>query len=222
MVLGWAIYGTWNWKHDGYEILVHGDLNTRFFSHEIFWTRIARITRIFLAHGAFLREFFGTRISRISRILPSALWTWDFLNTNNTNNTNVILHTDLTDLGFLAFGSLWMTTRWVIDLLWLLTCCGYWLVVVIDSLWLLTCCGLNDKSKKISVSHAKHWQIREICEIRVLKNIRVIRLFVFKKTRVQKNLVFKMMGGSRWWVVHCGKWIHVIGVTHDRCDTWFW
>ena len=69
--------------------------------------------------------------------------------------------------------------------------------MVIDSLWLLTCCGLNDKSKKISVSHAKHWQIREICEIRVLKNIRVIRLFVFKKTRVQKNLVFKMMGGSR-------------------------
>lgn len=36
MAFGWAIYGTWNWKHDGYEILVHGDLNTRFFSHEIF------------------------------------------------------------------------------------------------------------------------------------------------------------------------------------------
>ena len=34
MALGWAIYGTWNWKHDGYEILVHGDLNTRFFEHE--------------------------------------------------------------------------------------------------------------------------------------------------------------------------------------------
>ena len=27
----------------------------------------------------------------------------------------------------------------------------------------------NDKSKKLSVSHAKHWQIREIREIRVLK-----------------------------------------------------
>ena len=157
MVVNGCNYGTWDWKHDGYEILVHGDLNTRFFEHEISWTRIARITRIFLAHGSHvshgfcLRHFeheifwtritritrmlFCTRISRISRILPTALWTQDFLNTNNTNNTNIILHTDLTDLGFLAFGSLWMTTRWVIDLLWLLTCCGYWLVMVIDLLW---------------------------------------------------------------------------------------
>ena len=63
----------------------------------------------------------------------------------------------------------------VIDSLWLLAYCGYWLIVVIDLLWLLACCGLNDKSKKMSVSHAKHWQIREICEIRVLNNIRVIR-----------------------------------------------
>ena len=178
MALGWAIYGTWNWKNDGYEILVHGDLNTRFFEHEISWTRIARITRIFLAHGAFLREFFGTRISLISRILSS--WC---LNTNLTNNTNFIWHTDIIFFahgsheshGFWAFGSLWMTTRWVIDSLWLLAYCGYWLVVVIGSLWLLTCYVLNDKSKKMSVSHAKHWQIREICEIRVLKNIRAIR-----------------------------------------------
>ena len=45
--------------------------------------------------------------------------------------------------------------------------------MVIDSLWLLACYVLNDKSKKISVSHAKHWQI---CEIRVQnKNIRAIR-----------------------------------------------
>ena len=64
--------------------------------------------------------------------------------------------------------------------------------MVIDLLWLLACYVLNDKSKKMSVSHAKHWQIREICEIRVHKNIRVIR-----KIRVQKNLVFKMMSGSR-------------------------
>ena len=70
--------------------------------------------------------------------------------------------------------------------------------MVIDSLWLLTCCGLNDKSKKISVSHAKHWQIREICEIRVLKNIRVIRVIrVQKKSRVQDDEWFKMMSGSR-------------------------
>ena len=61
--------------------------------------------------------------------------------------------------------------------------------MVIDSLWLLTCCGLNDKSKKISVSHAKHWQIREI---RVLKIIRVIRVI-----RVQNDEWFKMISGSR-------------------------
>ena len=64
----------------------------------------------------------------------------------------------------------------VVGLLWLLAYCGYWLVMVIGSLWLLTCYVLNDKSKKISVSHAKHWQIREICEIRVRnKNICAIR-----------------------------------------------
>ena len=158
MALGWAIYGTWDWKHDGYVILVHVDLNTRFFSHEIFWTRIARITRIFLAHGAFLREVFGTRISdfafgtlntrffwtRITRILfctrislSRILCSW-CLNTNLTNNTNFIWHTDIIFFahgsheshGFWAFGSLWMTAR-----------CGYWLVVVIGLLWLLTCCG---------------------------------------------------------------------------------
>lgn len=53
-------------------------------------------------------------------------------------------------------------------------------------------------------------------EIRVPKNIRVIRVI-----RVQKNLVFKMMSvqDDEWFI--CGKWIHVISVTHDRCDTWF-
>ena len=80
----------------------------------------------------------------------------------------------------------------VIGLLWLLTCYGYWLIVVIGSLWLLTRYVLNDKSKKMSVSHAKHWQIREICEIRVLKIIRVIRVI-----RVQNDEWFKMMSGSR-------------------------
>ena len=146
MALGWAIYGTWDWKYDGYEILVHGDLNTRFFSHEIFWTRITRITRI----------FFCTRISLISRILSS--WC---LNTNLTNNTNFIWHTDLiffsTRISLISRilslrlvvndNSLWLLTRcgyWlvvVIDLLWLLTRYGYWLIVVIDLLWLLTRCG---------------------------------------------------------------------------------
>ena len=83
--------------------------------------------------------------------------------------------------------------------------------MVIDSLWLLACCGLNDKSKKMSVSHAKHWQIREICEIRVrplssssmCKKLFVLfELFVFKKnscskkSRVQNDEWFKMMSGS--------------------------
>ena len=73
----------------------------------------------------------------------------------------------------------------------------------------------------MSVSHAKHWQIREICEIRVLKIIRVIRVIRVQKISCSKNLVFKMMSvqDDEWFI--CGKWIHVIGVTHDRCDTWF-
>ena len=160
MALGWAIYGTWNWKNDGYEILVHGDLNTRFFSHEIFWTRIARITRMFfctLEHEIFLNtnnsnntnnflhmellERGRTRISLISRILSS--WC---LNTNLTNNTNIFCtqisffkHTDLTDLTDLE-PSARCERQFVvvIDSLWLLARCGYWLVVVIDLLWLLT------------------------------------------------------------------------------------
>ena len=49
----------------------------------------------------------------------------------------------------------------------------------------------------MSVSHAKHWQIREIREIRVLENIRVIRVIrVQKKSRVQDDKWFKMMSGS--------------------------
>ena len=135
--------------------------------HSIFfWTRIIRITRM----------FFGTWIS----LFALDVWTRDFfLNTNFTNKTNVFWHTDLTDLTDLepsarcewqlvvVVDSLWLLTRcgyWlvvVIDSLWLLTHCGCWLIVVIGLLWLLTCYVLNDKSKKISVSHAKHWQIRE-------------------------------------------------------------
>ena len=76
-----------------------------------------------------------------------------FLNTNFTNKTNVFWHTDLTDLtdfepsARCEWHSLWLLTRcgyWlvvVIDSLWLLIHCGCWLVVVIDSLWLLACCG---------------------------------------------------------------------------------
>ena len=140
----------------------YGTLNTRFFYTRFFWTRITRITRI----------FFGTRIS-LSRILCS--WC---LNTNLTNNTNFIWHTDLIFLSTrISLISRILSLRLVVNdsSLWLLSRCGYWLIVIIDSLWLLTRYDLNDKSKKISVSHAKHWQIREICEIRVLKNIRAIR-----------------------------------------------
>ena len=59
--------------------------------------------------------------------------------------------------------------------------------------------------------------VRSVC----LKIFVLFELFVFKKTRVQKNLVFKMMSvqDDEWFI--CGEWIHVIGVTHDRCDTWF-
>ena len=111
-----------------------------------------------------------------------------FLNTNNSNNTNVFWHTDLTDLTDLEPSA---RCEWqlvvVIDSLWLLTRCGYWLIVVIGLLWLLTCYVLNDKSKKISVSHAKHWQIRE-SEIRVRnKYIRAIRSSC-ERTAANKDL----------------------------------
>ena len=201
MVLGWAIYGTWNWWTWWlHEILAHEMSLYIFFEHEIRRRPTDR------------REV----IIRITRMFFCTLEHEIFLNTNNSNNTNIFWHTDLTH-GFFAldvwtrilritriiFGtrisfflhtdlisrifslrlvvndnSLWLLTRcgyWlvvVIDSLWLLTRYGYWLIVVIDLLWLLACYVLNDKSKKISVSHAKHWQIREI---RVLKNIRVIR-----------------------------------------------
>ena len=71
-----------------HEIFEHGC------HHEFFWTRITRMTRIFL---------FGTRISPISRIFVRGgaltwgtrdFWTqmspWFFLNTNNADNTNII------------------------------------------------------------------------------------------------------------------------------------
>ena len=77
------------------------------------------------------------------------------MNTNNADNTNIFLHTELLERG--AHGShlrilslrlvvndnlLWLLTRYVvIDLLWLLTHFGYWLVAVIDLLWLLARCG---------------------------------------------------------------------------------
>ena len=76
------------------------------FTRDFFWTRISRITRIYLARGSF---FFYT-------------------------------HTDLTDhTDLFAYGSSWLWDSWI----------------------------SNEAQKMISVSHAKHWQIREICEIRV-------------------------------------------------------
>ena len=149
MALGWAIYGTWDW----WTWWVR-DFGTRGFEHEVFWTRIARITRMFfctLEHEIFwtritriTRIFFGTRISLISRILSS--WC---LNTNLTNNTNIFCtqisffkHTDLTDLtDFEPSARCERQLVVVIDLLWLLTHCGYWLVMVVGLLWLLARCG---------------------------------------------------------------------------------
>ena len=46
--------------------------------------------------------------------------------------------------------------------------------------------------------------------IRVIRVIRVQKNSCSKKSRVQDD---------EWFI--CGEWIHVIGVTHDRCDTWF-
>ena len=100
--------------------------------HSIFfWTRIIRITRM----------FFGTRISQISRILCSwCLNTRFFLNTNFTRilfgtRISFFKHTDLTDLTDFEPSARceWQLVT-VIGLLWLLACCGYWLVVVIDLL----------------------------------------------------------------------------------------
>ena len=149
MALGWAIYGTWDWWTWWlHEILAHEMSLYIFFEHEIRRRPtdrrevIIRITRMFfctLEHEIFLntnnsnntniflhtwtRIFFCTRISQISRILSS--WC---LNTNLTNNTNI----------FFAHGShsRILSLRLVVNdnLLWLLTRCGYWLVVVIDSL----------------------------------------------------------------------------------------
>ena len=115
--------------------------------HSIFfWTRILRITRILF--GTRLSFFKHTDLTDLTDLEPSARCEWQLV---------------------VVVDSLWLLTRcgyWlvvVIGLLWLLTHCGCWLIVVIGLLWLLTCYVLNDKSKKISVSHAKHWQIRDPC-----------------------------------------------------------
>ena len=129
MALRWAIYGTWMgylWHLELVNLMVARDLGTRNVILYFFWTRIIRITRM----------FFGTRISQISRILCSwCLNTRFFLNTNFTNKTNVFSHTDLTDLTDLEPSARceWQLVT-VIGSLWLLTHCGYWLVVVIDLL----------------------------------------------------------------------------------------
>lgn len=54
------------------------------------------------------------------------------------------------------------------------------------------------------VSAPLRTKIREICEIRVHKNIRVIR-----KIRVQKNLVFKMMSvqNDEWFKMMSGSFV---------------
>ena len=175
-------------------------------------------SEFYLAHGS---HFLSTRISRLSRILSLRLVVND--------------------------SSLWLLARceWqlvvVIGLLWLLTHCGYWLVVVIDLLcfkwqikkdirepcealadpWVRSVCEINIFVR--FVPHVSAPLRTKICEIRVLKNIRVIRVITSLR-----SVGLRRISCSKWWVVQddkwfiCGKWIHVIGVTHDRCDTWFW
>ena len=75
------------------------------------------------------------------------------------------------------------------------------------------------------VSAPLRTKIREIREIRVrplssssmCKKLFVLfELFVFKKNSCSKK---SRVQDDEWFI--CGEWIHVIGVTHDRCDTWF-
>ena len=217
MALRWAIYGTWMgylWHLELVNLMVARDLGTRNVTLYFFWTRIIRITRMFfgtrisqisrilcswcLNTRFFLNTnftnktnvFWHTDLTDLTDLEPSARCEWQLV----TVIGSLWL---LTRCGYwlvVVIDSLWLLARcgyWlivVIGLLWLLTRCGYWLVVVIDSLWLLTCYVLNDKSKKISVSHAKHWQIREICEIRVRnKYIRAIRSSC-ERTAANKDL----------------------------------
>ena len=158
---------SWNTKcHSIFFLNTNNSNNTNVFWH----TDLTDLTdslllmfehEIFFEHEFYSRILFGTRLSFFK-------------------------HTDLTDLTDFEPSA---RCEWqlvvVVDSLWLLTHCGYWLIVVIGLLWLLTCCVLNDKSKKISVSHAKHWQIREI-RVRN-KYIRAIRSSC-ERTAANKDL----------------------------------
>ena len=161
------------WHLELVNLMVARDLGTRNVTLYFFWTRIIRITRM----------FFGTRIS-LYGFFALDVWTRDFFWTRILRITRILFGTRISRISRI------LSLRLVVNdsSLWLLTRCGYWLVVVIGLLWLLTCCVLNDKSKKISVSHAKHWQIREIREIRVRnKYIRAIRSSC-ERTAANKDL----------------------------------
>ena len=54
MVLGWAIYGTWNWKHDGYEI---------FFTRDFLNTNRTNNTNLFGTRGFLTRGFWHTDLT---------------------------------------------------------------------------------------------------------------------------------------------------------------
>ena len=97
-------------------------------------------------------------------------------------------HTDLTDLTDFEPSARceWQLVT-VIGLLWLLACCGYWLVVVID----LLCFKWQIKKRypwaMRSIGRVR--SVRTVClknESRVPNKIRFIH-----KIRVQKNLMFK-------------------------------
>ena len=204
MALGWAIYGTWNWWTWWlHEILEHemslyiflntnNSNNTNVFLHT--WTRdffeheirrrptdrrevITRITRIFFLHTELIFFAHGSHGSH------GSLFAAVRSHLNMRFFWTRILHEF-----YLAHGSHFLSTRISLTDLEPSARCEWQLVTVIGSLWLLTCYVLNDKSKKISVSHAKHRQIREICEIRVRnKYIRAIRSSC-ERTAANKDL----------------------------------
>ena len=119
-------------------VFLHTDLTHGFFALDVwtrdfFWTRIIRKRIIFGTRLSFFKHTALTDLTHGFWALD--VWTRDFfLNTNFTNKTNVFWHTDLTltDLEPSARCEWQLVT--VIGSLWLLTHCGYWLVVVIDLL----------------------------------------------------------------------------------------
>ena len=121
MALGWAIYGTWNWW--------------TWWLHEILEHEMSLYIFLNTNNSNNTNVFWHTDLTDLTDSLLLMFEHEIFLNTNFTNKTNVFWHTDLTDLTDLEPSARceWQLVT-VIGSLWLLTRCGYWLVVVIDLL----------------------------------------------------------------------------------------